>query len=128
MKPYNPKRKTKIKVFIYKSINRYKILHFLKTRRQTKYIDRYNRQINMGVNDNVWRKIKKNMFSRNKKCKRCGSNKNLTVDHIIKIKDGGTSNYENLQVLCEECHKWKDKPKKDEKFKPFENLKNIYDL
>lgn len=33
----------------------------------------------------------------------------LTIDHIIRIRDGGSSNYKNLQLLCISCHIKKDR-------------------
>lgn len=34
----------------------------------------------------------------------------LTIDHIVKISEGGTNNKSNLQVLCVPCHTYKDNP------------------
>lgn len=42
-------------------------------------------------------------------CRLCGSINNLTIDHIMPIKDGGTSRFENLQLLCFRCNNDKDK-------------------
>jgi 5-methylcytosine-specific restriction endonuclease McrA len=47
------------------------------------------------------------------KCQECGSTKRLTIDHIIPIKDGGTSRFENLQLLCFGCNMGKDKEPRD---------------
>lgn len=38
------------------------------------------------------------------KCRQCGETKNLTVDHIIPIAAGGTSDLSNLQTLCKRCN------------------------
>lgn len=35
--------------------------------------------------------------------------KSLEIDHIIPLASGGTNSYENLQVLCKECHSEKTK-------------------
>lgn len=41
------------------------------------------------------------------RCKKCGTNYNLTIDHIIPISKGEKSVPENLQTLCEDCNKEK---------------------
>lgn len=42
-------------------------------------------------------------------CKKSLTKKDASVDHIIKVADGGTSDLSNLQFLCKECHFEKDK-------------------
>ena len=37
-------------------------------------------------------------------CQCCGEEKDLTVDHIIPVTLGGTSNIDNLQPLCQPCN------------------------
>jgi hypothetical protein len=37
-------------------------------------------------------------------CLACGSNENLTVDHILPRSRGGTNKIENLQILCQPCN------------------------
>lgn len=44
------------------------------------------------------------------KCKMCGATGKLTIDHIIRLADGGSSKRKNLQLLCEPCHRRKDNP------------------
>jgi 5-methylcytosine-specific restriction endonuclease McrA len=43
-------------------------------------------------------------------CISCGKNGrgNLTLDHIISLKEGGTQVIENLQPMCISCHSTKD--------------------
>lgn len=41
------------------------------------------------------------------RCRRCGDHRSLEIDHIIAIKDDGTSDDDNLQTLCKPCHKQK---------------------
>jgi HNH endonuclease len=42
-------------------------------------------------------------------CRRCGSTRNLEVDHIVARSRGGSSEEDNLQALCRRCNrrKWK---------------------
>jgi len=41
------------------------------------------------------------------KCTECGSNKDLTVDHINPKSKGGSDDENNLRTLCEKCNKKK---------------------
>mgnify|MGYP003453256218 CR=1 FL=1 len=41
------------------------------------------------------------------KCVQCGSDKELTLDHIIPKWAGGTNSYENLQTMCGTCNRRK---------------------
>jgi 5-methylcytosine-specific restriction endonuclease McrA len=43
------------------------------------------------------------------KCKKCGTKKNLTIDHIIPLSKGGTNKFSNLQCLCKKCNQKKGK-------------------
>lgn len=38
------------------------------------------------------------------RCRKCGSTRNLEVDHIIPIAKGGKSTMDNLQTLCHRCN------------------------
>ena len=38
------------------------------------------------------------------RCKACGSDKNLSCDHIVPECQGGTSHIDNLQTLCVSCN------------------------
>lgn len=38
------------------------------------------------------------------RCQRCGSDKNLQIDHIQEISRGGTNTIDNMQVLCAACN------------------------
>lgn len=40
----------------------------------------------------------------NYRCKKCGSKKNLEVDHIYPIAKGGKTTFNNLQTLCHRCN------------------------
>lgn len=38
------------------------------------------------------------------KCAYCGSSENLQIDHIHPVSKGGWKNWDNLQVLCQDCN------------------------
>jgi 5-methylcytosine-specific restriction endonuclease McrA len=38
------------------------------------------------------------------KCCKCGTTKNLTVDHIVPLCRGGHNGMTNMQTLCEKCN------------------------
>lgn len=38
------------------------------------------------------------------RCRKCGSNYELEIDHIFPISKGGKSTYDNLQTLCHDCN------------------------
>jgi ribosomal protein S27AE len=55
--------------------------------------------------DQWWRKRKIEVFERdNRKCVRCGSDRNIECDHVRNRSQGGDSSMDNLQTLCRECH------------------------
>jgi hypothetical protein len=41
------------------------------------------------------------------RCRRCGSTRNLEVDHIVARSRGGSSEEDNLQALCRRCNRRK---------------------
>ena len=40
-------------------------------------------------------------------CVKCGSTKNLEVDHKVSLANGGTNHIDNLQTLCRDCNRRK---------------------
>jgi 5-methylcytosine-specific restriction endonuclease McrA len=38
------------------------------------------------------------------KCVLCGSDRELSVDHIVEVSKGGTDDLSNLRALCKVCH------------------------
>lgn len=48
--------------------------------------------------------IRDQIFQRDKRCLKCGTDKNLTIDHIVPLSKGGKKNISNLQTLCESCN------------------------
>lgn len=52
--------------------------------------------------------VKKRAFKKyGRKCKKCGSKKDLEIDHIQPLIGGGTNQISNLQILCRICHRAK---------------------
>jgi 5-methylcytosine-specific restriction endonuclease McrA len=41
-------------------------------------------------------------------CASCKSSKELTLDHKVKLCEGGVNSYWNIQPLCVSCHRIKD--------------------
>jgi hypothetical protein len=65
--------------------------------------------------------IRKKIFKRDgKKCAKCGTKKDLTIDHIKSIYHGGKNELDNLQVLCKSCNS-----SKGVKIKDYRNNKGI---
>lgn len=50
----------------------------------------------------------------NHKCQSCDSTKNLEFDHIIPVSKGGSSEADNLQLLCRSCNRSKRAKSHDE--------------
>jgi hypothetical protein len=49
--------------------------------------------------------IRRKVFQKdNYRCVSCGTTYNLTVDHIIPVVHGGSSDPDNLQTLCKSCN------------------------
>jgi 5-methylcytosine-specific restriction endonuclease McrA len=61
----------------------------------------------------------------NNQCVYCGSEKNLTIDHILPKSRGGGNTWTNLVTCCKSCNRVKDNKTPEEagmklSFKPFE--------
>lgn len=55
-----------------------------------------------------WRKLREQVLFRDgRMCVICGADEKLQVDHIVERQHGGTDHMDNLQTLCETCHKSK---------------------
>lgn len=56
----------------------------------------------------TWRKIRKLVIFRDGgMCVICGETEGLQVDHIVERQHGGGDQMDNLQTLCQRCHKSK---------------------
>ena len=65
---------------------------------------------------NIWRDLREYIQERdNFTCQKCGfqakTHADIDVDHIIPLYKGGKHTSDNLQVLCQKCHKEKHKIK-----------------
>lgn len=55
--------------------------------------------------EKISKKVRKTVYERDDyKCVYCGSDKNLTLDHVIPESKGGESTVENLVVACRKCN------------------------
>jgi 5-methylcytosine-specific restriction endonuclease McrA len=52
----------------------------------------------------AWRKLRQVVINRDGCCQMCGTEDNLTVDHIVPRRLGGDDNLNNLEVLCSQCN------------------------
>ena len=50
------------------------------------------------------RDMRKQLLNKDSTCKKCNSNKDLHIDHIVPITKGGKNTVENVQVLCRTCN------------------------
>ena len=54
--------------------------------------------------DHYWRELSKKMRAAQPYCSRCASTKDLTLDHIVPLAQGGVSDQSNAMVLCRKCN------------------------
>jgi hypothetical protein len=52
----------------------------------------------------VTRETKERVKSKQRFCGLCGSEQDLTIDHVIPLAEGGTNDEQNLRVLCQRCN------------------------
>ena len=52
-------------------------------------------------------RLRSKIIERDQKCKICGDNERLVVDHILAISNGGCNSEQNLQALCFSCNQKK---------------------
>ena len=63
-----------------------------------------NRQIRNKQYDYKWQKLSRYARTIQPYCSRCGSQRDLTADHILSLADGGQNTLENIMVLCRSCN------------------------
>jgi 5-methylcytosine-specific restriction endonuclease McrA len=72
--------------------------------------DALNSSKNTRLNTFDWFVLRQKILIRDDKtCVLCGKKDCLEVDHILPISLGGSNKLENLQTLCDVCHKKKTK-------------------
>jgi 5-methylcytosine-specific restriction endonuclease McrA len=49
-------------------------------------------------------KLREQVRARDRVCVRCSSNRRLHVHHRVPLRDGGSNNLANLELLCARCH------------------------
>jgi 5-methylcytosine-specific restriction endonuclease McrA len=57
-----------------------------------------------GQYDYQWQKVRAEAIRLQPYCLFCGTDKDLTGDHIIPLKEGGTNVLDNVRVLCRSCN------------------------
>ena len=61
----------------------------------------HTRQIDRGR----WERVRQQQLRDEPRCRQCGAEEHLQVDHILNIARGGALyDRENLQTLCKPCH------------------------
>jgi 5-methylcytosine-specific restriction endonuclease McrA len=51
------------------------------------------------------REIRKILLKKqNGRCAKCGTTKNLSIDHIMPVSKCGANTIDNLQILCRSCN------------------------
>lgn len=59
---------------------------------------------NKTYNDPEYRRNREALLNSSARCERCGTTKDLTVDHIVPASLNGGSHRANLRVLCRPCN------------------------
>jgi 5-methylcytosine-specific restriction endonuclease McrA len=54
--------------------------------------------------DYQWQKLSRQARTMQPYCSRCGSQRDLTADHILSLAHGGQNILENIMVLCRSCN------------------------
>jgi hypothetical protein len=73
----------------------------------------HNRKTRKTLSKYIFRAL---LHKYNFKCVGCGTDENLTIDHIKPVSKGGSDDFNNLQILCKSCNskkgaKWNEKAK-----------------
>lgn len=74
------------------------------------------------IREDICSSLKTKVYQKcNGQCKTCGSSSNLHYDHIIPVKQGGKTEIDNLQLLCDQCNL-----QKGDKHNEFDQLLSEY--
>jgi len=70
-----------------------------------------NRMVTPGTENQDWIEIRQAVWKRDKsQCQSCGKHRGkgiwLVVHHMKPVNKGGSSEIDNLILLCKKCHKW----------------------
>lgn len=52
-----------------------------------------------------WRTTRERVIARDKTCVRCGSDEKFEVHHKKALSIGGDNSDDNLETLCQDCHR-----------------------
>jgi len=78
-------------------------------KQEAKRYNKYDRDPNSNKRyGRTWKVIRDAFLSANPLCTMCKAEGRLTpstvAHHKVKITDGGTNDWENMEALCQECH------------------------
>ena len=73
------------------------------TEHQKQYKKELTRPRDVKYTSQRWRKTSKVFLSRNPICERCGAPSEI-AHHIIRKRDDGADDFDNLEALCRKCH------------------------
>ncbi len=91
--------------------------HYARVRRRTRILENGG-----SYTEAEWRSLCARFGHR---CIRCGYKKKLTADHVIPVVEGGSSNIDNIQPLCQTCNSAKGTRTIDYREKPHKWCKPI---
>ena len=80
-----------------KFINNLRVCTRIAKQRRRMYANLFNRD------------MRKKLLNKESVCAICGTTENLTIDHIVPVKDGGINDISNIQILCGRCNTLKDR-------------------
>ena len=81
---------------------------------QREYLDQWNRPRDIKYTGKMWRRHSRIFLSQHPVCERCGAPSELT-HHIIRKREGGSDDFDNLEALCRACHE-REHSKKGERW------------
>ena len=78
-------------------------------------IDKFGKDMKYAYHDikptkrkHIPKAVREAVFKRdNYRCVKCGSTRNLEIDHKVSLANGGTNHIDNLQTHCRDCNRRK---------------------